>query len=420
MSGAAGDELLARVVAFAALLRERGVAVAPDGVVAALQALGALDPRRPEHGYWALRCTLASRREDLARFDQAFADFWTPPAAAAAPAPEAAFEAPAAPGDAPAAPLVAPADAAGDAEQPVQDAGARAFSVRERLRTLDFAAYGPDELRHAQRAMERLARELPRRLQRRLGPSARGTRLDVRRTLIDALHTGGVPLRRAWRAPRTRPFKLVLVLDVSGSMQAYARALLSFAHVAVRADRRVEAFTFGTRLTRVTDDLAQRHPDRALAAAAHAVPDWGSGTRIGENVRALNERWGPRGITRGAIVVILSDGWERGDPALLADELARLRRSARSVVWVNPLAGDAGYEPLAAGMAAALPQLDVLLPGHDLAALETLVSVVAGLGGRRRDRARPAPAWECAVRPPLGGISRGRPCAPDGAPSYIQ
>ncbi|HEX5146298.1 MAG TPA: VWA domain-containing protein, partial [Conexibacter sp.] len=201
-----------------------------------------------------------------------------------------------------------------------------------------------------------------------------------------------VPLRRAWRAPRRRPFKLVLVLDVSGSMQAYARVLLTFAHAAVHADRRVEAFTFGTRLTRVTRQLAERHPDRALAAVARAVPDWSSGTRIGENVAALNERWGRRGVTRGAIVVILSDGWERGDPALLAGELAKLRRSARRLIWVNPLAGHEGYEPLAAGMAAALPQLDRLLAGHDLAALETLVEVVCTLGAGRAAPPRRAAA----------------------------
>ncbi len=230
--------------------------------------------------------------------------------------------------------------------------------------------------------MERIARELPRRLQRRLEPSRARRALDVRRTLLAALHTDGVPLRRAWRAPRERPFKLVLVLDVSGSMQAYARVLLLFAHAAVHADRRVEAFTFGTRLTRVTGPLAAAHPDRALAAVARAVPDWSSGTRIGENVRALNERWGRRGVTRGAFVVILSDGWERGDPALLGAELARLRRSARRLVWVNPLAGHAGYEPLAAGMAAALPHVDRLLAGHDLASLEALVQVICSLASR--------------------------------------
>lgn len=388
MTGPARDDLVARVVAFAALLRERGVATGPDRVAAALAALDALDPRRPREGYWALRCTLASRREDLAVFDRAFADFWGAPppdehAAAAVPPPAPAAAAPV---------LAGRADRGDDGEQASEDAGARARSAHERLRTLDFTAYGPDELRRSRRALERLARELPRRLRRRLEPSAGGRRLDVRRTLADSLHTGGVPLRRAWRAPRTRPFRLVLLLDVSGSMAAYARVLLGFAHVAVRADRRVEAFTFGTRLTRVTHALAARHPDRALDAVAVAVPDWSSGTRIGESLRVLNDRWGPRGTLRGAIVVILSDGWERGEPAVLAAELERLRRSARAIAWVNPLAGDPGYEPLAAGMAAALPHLDVLLPGHDLAAIERLVAVVASLGGRGRVHAALRPA----------------------------
>ncbi|HEX4804317.1 MAG TPA: VWA domain-containing protein, partial [Conexibacter sp.] len=372
--------------------RPAGVAVsAPERVGDAARALGALDPRRAREGYWALRCTLVTRREDLPRFDRAFAQFWgparpAPPAAAPEPGPApAAGEDPdeAAGGAAPALELVHTAAAASGAEPAGEDEDGRpagvAVSAHERLRTLDFSAYGPDDLRRARRAMERLARELPRRIERRLEPSRARTALDVRRTLLAALHTDGVPLRRAWRAPRERPFKLVLVLDVSGSMQAYARALLLFAHAAVHADRRVEAFTFGTRLTRVTRALAAAHPDRALAAVARAVPDWSSGTRIGENVRALNERWGRRGLTRGAFVVILSDGWERGDPALLGEELARLRRGARRVVWVNPLAGHAGYEPLAAGMAAALPHLDRLLAGHDLASLEALVQVVCSL-----------------------------------------
>lgn len=382
----AGDAgLLGQLAAFAALLRAEGVPVAAERVAAAAQALGALDPRRAREGYWALRCTLVARREHLEPFERAFATFWhdlpaTFPLELPQPAPGGGDGA----GDAPALELVhgAPAGAQDEGEDDDAPAPQAAWSAHERLRTLDFAAYGPDELRQARRAMERLARELPRRLERRLEPSRARRRLDVRRTLLDSLHTDGVPLRRAWRAPRRRPFKLVLVLDVSGSMQAYARALLTFAHAAVHADRRVEAFTFGTRLTRVTRQLAERHPDRALAAVARAVPDWSSGTRIGENVAALNEQWGRRGVTRGAIVVILSDGWERGDPALLADELARLRRSARTLIWVNPLAGHAGYEPLAAGMAAALPQLDRLLAGHDLAALETLVEVVCGAGGR--------------------------------------
>lgn len=378
-----------RLVAFAGLLRARGVAVAPERVADALLALRALDPRRPRQGYWALRCVFATRHEDLARFDRAFAETWgglPPPLAPTDPADGAPAEGDeGAGGEAPAVErdrLVGDdASSGGEQDEDAEEASgaAAARSAHERLRTLDFAAYGPEDLRRARRAMEQLARALPRRVERRLAPARARGRLDVRRTLLDALHTDGVPLRRAWRAPRRRPFKLVLVLDVSGSMAAYAQALLTFAHAAVHADRRVEAFTFGTRLTRVTPALAQRHPDRALDAAARLVPDWFSGTRIGENLATLNERWGRRGVTRGALVVILSDGWERGDPGVLAAELAQLRRSARRLLWVNPLAGHEGYAPLAAGMAAALPHVDRLLPGHDLAALEGLVDAICAL-----------------------------------------
>ncbi|MST33797.1 VWA domain-containing protein, partial [Acidimicrobiaceae bacterium USS-CC1] len=195
-----------------------------------------------------------------------------------------------------------------------------------------------------------------------------------------ALRTGGEPLDRAWRAPATRPRRLVLLVDVSGSMDAYARALLRFAHAAVsaRGPSRCEVFTLGTRLTRVTRHLGDRDPDAALGAAAGAVDDWSGGTRLGEALREFNDRWGSRGTARGAVVVILSDGWDRGEPDALAEQMARLGRVAHRVVWVNPLKASPGYAPLARGMAAALPHVDQFVEGHSLAALEQLAAVVGG------------------------------------------
>lgn len=391
-AGAEGD-LAQRLVAFGGVLRGRGVTVPPERVADGLRALRSLGRPDGAAGYAALRCVFASRQEDLPIFDRAFAEYWLGrmPTGGRDEHEQARDDVSprsdrdASGGGRPEQGASAAADP-GDRQADATAAAGTAFSARERLRTLDFADYGPDELRAARGAMERIARQLPRRVTRRLEPGRRGDRLDARRTLTESLRTHGTPLRRAWRRPRTRPLELVLVLDVSGSMERYARALLTFALAAVHADRRVEAFTFGTRLTRVTAELAERHPDRALAAVTRAVPDWSSGTRIGENLRTLNERWGSRGLTRGAIVAILSDGWERGDPAVLADELARLRRAARGVVWVNPLAGEEGYEPLAAGMASAMPHLDRLLPGNDMAALEDLVAVAASLA-----RCQPAP-----------------------------
>jgi uncharacterized protein with von Willebrand factor type A (vWA) domain len=207
----------------------------------------------------------------------------------------------------------------------------------------------------------------------------------VGRTLRRALETDGEPIRRAWRAPSMRPRRLVLLVDVSGSMEPYARALLRFAHAAVssRGTGRVEVFTLGTRITRITRPLSWRDPDAALAEAGQAVADWSGGTRLGAGLRLFNDRWGTQGMARGAIVVILSDGWDRGDPEQLASEMARLGRVAGSIVWVNPLKASPGYAPLARGMAAALPYVDQFVEGHSLDALERLAAVI---GGNRESR----------------------------------
>jgi uncharacterized protein with von Willebrand factor type A (vWA) domain len=212
-------------------------------------------------------------------------------------------------------------------------------------------------------------------------------RPDLRRTVRRALGHGGEPLRRAFLEPAARPRRVVLLCDVSGSMEPYTRALVRFLHAAVVGRARVEAFALGTRLTRLTRALTSRDPDAALAAAASAVPDWAGGTRLGEGLRAFNDSWGVRGMARGAVVVVLSDGWDRGDPEALAEQMARLRRVAHRIVWVNPLKATAGYAPLARGMAAALPYVDHFVEGHSLASLETLAQVVAGRDGAGRDGA---------------------------------
>jgi uncharacterized protein len=219
-----------------------------------------------------------------------------------------------------------------------------------------------------------------RRPNRRRRPSA-GTRgaFDLRRTVRRSLRHGGEVVHPARTEPGTQPRRLVLLVDVSGSMEPYARALTRFAHAAVAARRRgrVEVFALGTRVTRITRELATHDPDRALRHAADAVSDWSGGTRLGDGLRAFNDRWGVRGLARGAVVVVLSDGWDRGDPTVLGDELARLRRVAHRVVWVNPLKASPGYAPLAGGMAAALPHVDEFVEGHSVASLEALAEVVA-------------------------------------------
>ncbi|HEX3792688.1 MAG TPA: VWA domain-containing protein, partial [Pseudonocardiaceae bacterium] len=213
----------------------------------------------------------------------------------------------------------------------------------------------------------------PRRRAVRYRPGGRD-RLDPRRTMRSLIAAGGEPIRLNYTQRSHRPRKVVLLLDVSGSMQPYADALLRFAHAVVRrTPASTEVFTIGTRLTRLSRQLRHRDPEAALIAAAHAVPDYAGGTRLGDGVKAFLDRWGQRGIARQAMVVVFSDGWERGDPALLGQQMGRLRRLAKAVFWVNPHAGHTGYRPVQSGVAAAMPHVDRLLAGHSLDTLELLL-----------------------------------------------
>ena len=240
----------------------------------------------------------------------------------------------------------------------------------------------PEELSRLRGLLEEMAARRPLRRSRRLRPHHRGRVVDLRRIARLSLATGGDPLERAFRRRAETPRKLVVLCDVSGSMEKYARALLLFLHAAVGSGRGVEVFAFGTRLTRLTSELATRDPEKALAAASDRVVDWAAGTRIGDVLKAYNDVWGRRALTRGAVVVVVSDGWDRGDPALVGREMARLSRAAYAVVWVNPLKGHPAYQPLAGGMRAALPFVDRFLPGHNLASLEELADVLAGIERR--------------------------------------
>jgi uncharacterized protein len=256
-------------------------------------------------------------------------------------------------------------------------------SERERVRRRRFDRATAEELATIDALLNRLRVAVPHRSSRRREPGRRGE-LDLTRTLERALATDGELMERSWRRRRRRPRRLVVLLDVSGSMAPYARALLRFAVAARRtadreAARRVEVFAFGTRLTRLSDALSGRDPDAAIAAAAERVVDWDGGTRIGASIDELVRVWARRGVLRGAVVVVCSDGLERGDPELLGAAVARLRRHVHRIVWVNPLAGDPRFEPSQRGMAAALPSVDVFLPGHDLASLEGLSDALAGL-----------------------------------------
>jgi hypothetical protein len=250
-------------------------------------------------------------------------------------------------------------------------------SVEERLRHKDFADYTAEELAGLRRLVEELRVVAPRRRARRTWGARSGRRLDLRRTLRHSYRTAGDPVRREYRRRRTRPRRIVLLADVSGSMEAYSRVYLQLLQGAVRGAR-AEAFVMATRLTRVSRALATGHPDAALARGAEAAPDWSGGTRLGAALKTFVDDFGRRGMARGAVVVVISDGWERADPALLGEQMARLQRLAHRVVWVNPRSAAEQYEPLAGGMAAALPHVDAFVSGHSLDALDEVLTAIHG------------------------------------------
>jgi uncharacterized protein with von Willebrand factor type A (vWA) domain len=248
----------------------------------------------------------------------------------------------------------------------------------EVLREKSFPDLTEEERARVAAMIRRLAVTVPVERTRRTRPATKGTTFDIRRTLRRSLRTQGEPFDRAWRKRKSRTRPLVLILDISGSMAPYARALMQFGYAAMGAGRRVEVFVFGTRLTRVTRTLRTKDPDRALHEIGKQVADWEGGTRIGESLKTLLDGWSQRAALRGSIVVLCSDGLERGDPDLLKAQMARLRRLAHRVVWVNPLKGSPRYEPLARGMAAAMPSIDEFLSGHNLESLEHLGRVLGG------------------------------------------
>jgi uncharacterized protein with von Willebrand factor type A (vWA) domain len=248
----------------------------------------------------------------------------------------------------------------------------RSPSARETLRNADFAALTPEEARDAQAMLEALRPRLPRRRSRRSTPAQRGHRPAARRMMRRALGFGGETIEWRWLRRTSRPRPIVLVCDISGSMARYGRFMLRFAHALQRSGAPIEVFVFGTRLTRITRQLRVRSPDVALRRVAEKVVDWSGGTRIGESLHILNRKWVRRTIRSGAIVMIVSDGWERGDPALLAREMATLRRSCHRLLWLDPLASRPGFEPVTLGLRAALPYADELVPCASVRSLEVL------------------------------------------------
>jgi hypothetical protein len=365
------DGMVQRLGDLTSVLRAQGMRVGVGELLNAVRSLEEVDTADREEVRLALRTVLCSQRVDLERFDLAFTAVYgngrvpleEPPLGALGH-----IERPA--------PAMGLADPGGRRADPDAEMVPAAWSDIELLHEKDFARYTDAEMALARELIVRLARRHPTRLSRRTRPSRRrGHVPDLRQTVYASLRTAGEPVHRRWRAPTQRPRKLVLVCDVSGSMAPYARMLLQYMHACVAARRRVEAFAFGTRLTRITQELAGRDHDHALDRAAAAVTDFSGGTRIGAAIAELNRVHGRR-LGRGSVVVVLSDGWDRGEPEQLDAEMARLRRAAYRLVWLNPLAAHPDYQPLARGMQAAVPHTDQLLAGNSLASLEQLATLL--------------------------------------------
>jgi uncharacterized protein with von Willebrand factor type A (vWA) domain len=372
------DSVAARLGELAALLRAQGTRVGVGELLEAHRAVDAVDSGSREETRLALRTVLCSQRIDLARFDLAFVAVFGDGRVSVATHPGDPLSELGAIEKA-VLPRAAFGDPGGQAAATDGDPVPAAWSDVELVMEKDFARYTSAEMALAREMIAQLARRHPTRLSRRTRPSRRrGHAPDLRATVRASLRSGGEPVHRRWRAPTRRPRELVLVCDVSGSMAPYARMLLQYLHACVAARRRVEAFAFGTRLTRITHELAGRDHDRALDRAAAAVTDFSGGTRIGAALAELNRVHGRR-LGRGSVVVILSDGWDRGDPEQLEQEMARLRRAAHRLIWLNPLAAHPDYEPLTRGMRAAVPHTDELLAGNSLASLEQLAAILEDL-----------------------------------------
>lgn len=390
-------QLLHNLILFGRLLRDLGMDVNPGRMIDVVNALEYISIGRRADFYYTLQALLVNRRDDLPLFEQAFNLFWRkpgdgsielnlgdllqkrsqPPTLIMPPLPE---------DDA--TPQAFDQNSDDEEMQEIIEV-TRTFSTRELLHHKDFGDLTPEELIAMRQLMAQLVWRLGERRTRRQQPG-RGWRLDLRRTLRRNFRYGGEQLEWANLTPRIKPRPLVIIADISGSMERYTRLLIQFLYsLAAGLDQRVEVFVFSTRLTRITRQLRRRDVDRALREVSQTVPDWSGGTRIGDALKAFNFTWGRRVLRGGALVLLISDGWDRGDPALLRQEMARLQRTSRRLVWLNPLLGSPRYEPLTRGIQAALPYIDDFLPVHNLASLEDLAAHLAQLDEKRAAHRQP-------------------------------
>jgi hypothetical protein len=364
---------LTNLLLFTHLLRQAGFAVSPQQNVELAQALTLVDIGSREQVYHAARSLLVMRREQVALFDAIFNRFWQnggngrtqPPKAPLAPRHKRQNQ------QFNIVTYMATKAQAADQEVEVVDK-THTFSNAELLQQKLFSEMSPEELETIKRLIQEMRWQAIQRQTRRRVPDKNGDTLRLRQVMRTAVRTGGVPLQLSWQSRKIKPRPLILMADVSGSMERYGRLLLQFFYSVSHSFGEVECFVFGSRLTRITHELKLKNIDRAVDEAARQVVDWSGGTRIGESLRTFNRQWSRRVLRRGAIVLIISDGWERGDVSVLRQEMAYLQRRSHRLIWLNPLLGRAGYQPLVEGMAAALPHIDDFLPVHNLQSLTEL------------------------------------------------
>ena len=386
MTDTTNEPLVHRIGGFHAELRKAGVPVGIDASVTFVRALDVLDPAGIDDLYWAGRATLVRREDHIPIFDREFARFLDllPEVRPGPPSISAEVKLL---GDAEGSPSAQTIGSAtrirgavgnDDAAENLDSSTRESASSAEALRTRAFEELTPQEILEMNTLIENLAHRLPRRRSRRAERAGRG-RLDAAATFRGSRRTMGEPLRTSFKKATTKERPILFVVDVSRSMEPYSRFLIRFAHVLLRAGRKVEVFSFGTRLTRLTTDLERTNPAEVIARAGRAIPDWGGGTRIGPSLGQLIDRFGRRGATLGTVVVICSDGLDRGDPEELRRHMIRMKALSYRIIWLNPLAADPAYTPLARGMAAALPHIDHFLGGHALIDLEELLNTFVGL-----------------------------------------
>lgn len=386
MSAPSGQALIERLLAFGRTLRRLGLDVHTGRMLDVVEALASVELARRDDVFHVCRALLVHRHEDLEAFDRAFDAFWDTAFqpvgrdAAGAESEKGHREAPQASRE-PTALLETQTDQAA-AEADEDDIEVPAWSDAESLANKDFAEFSESELVAARAAIERLEWQPGLRRTRRWVPG-RGSRLDLRRAIARSVRTGGDMVRLPRRVRRLRPRPIVLLCDVSGSMEVYARLLVHFAHALSRRHRRVEAFLFATRVTRITRQLRASQIDEAVRAVSKAVPDWSGGTRIGASLEEFQRRWGRRALARAPVVLLVSDGWDRGEPDVLEAAVARLQRGSHRLIWLNPLIGTQDYQPLTRGLVAALPHVDDFLPVRSLRDIADLAAALERGSGRR-------------------------------------